>query len=132
MYNLYAIYNFYLDENNLIYNVSKGLKSYIYGLFPSFVKMNDNKILVIGAGNIAYRKISKIFEFTKNITVIASNIDENVYLFCQDKKILLINKEFQEKDLDGFDIVIAAIDNIPLQKDIYIICAKEKISYIIV
>jgi hypothetical protein len=38
MYNLYAIYNFYLDENNLIYNVSKGLKSYIYGLFPSIIK----------------------------------------------------------------------------------------------
>ena len=39
--------------------------------FPLFVNLKDKKVLVIGGGKVAFKKISKIMEYEADITVIA-------------------------------------------------------------
>ncbi len=36
--------------------------------FPLFVDLKDRKIVIIGGGNVAYRKVVKLLEFEPQIT----------------------------------------------------------------
>ena len=42
-----------------------------YPYFPIFIDLSEKKILVIGAGKIARRRITVLCRFTPNLTVIA-------------------------------------------------------------
>ena len=39
--------------------------------FPMFVDLSDKKIVVVGGGNIATRRIKTLLQFTRNITAVA-------------------------------------------------------------
>ena len=70
-------------------------------LFPVFQDIDNKNILVVGGGNIAKAKISRLLQFTSRITVIAEESD----IAC----VPVIIKSFSEEDLDGMDLVILAM-----------------------
>ncbi len=39
--------------------------------FPMFVDLSDKKIVVVGGGNIATRRVKTLLQFTRNITAVA-------------------------------------------------------------
>ena len=39
--------------------------------FPMFIDLSDKKIVVVGGGNIATRRVRTLLQFTRNITAIA-------------------------------------------------------------
>ncbi|WP_419763908.1 MAG: precorrin-2 dehydrogenase/sirohydrochlorin ferrochelatase family protein [Arcobacter sp.] len=83
--------------------------------FPISLNLKNRKILIIGAGKIATNKINKLLDFTNDIVVLAPKISEEI----KELDIKIIEKEYEKKDIEGFNIVIACIDNINLQKEIY-------------
>ena len=46
--------------------------------FPLFIDLNDKDILVIGGGQVAYRKIKALRDFGGNVTVIAPTICDDI------------------------------------------------------
>jgi len=65
------------------------------------------KILVVGGGTVALRKIEKLMPFSPDITVAAPKI-------CDEIKALDVKKldrEFCDSDLDGAFCVISATDD---------------------
>ena len=97
--------------------------------FPMSYSMNNKKVLLIGAGVIANAKLQKLLEFTEDITIISSDISEGVESASKKCNLQIKNREYHKDDIKGFDIVIAAINNIALQEKIYFECKKEKILY---
>ncbi len=93
--------------------------------FPISLNLENKKILVVGAGRVAKNKISKLLDFTKDIVVLAPNINDDIKEF----KIHIIEKEYEKKDIDGFDIVVACMDDIELQKEIYKHTRAKNILY---
>lgn len=87
--------------------------------FPMFYDLNNKKILIVGAGKIALHKLEKLLEFTKAITVVSKEFSADFELTAKNYNLDLIHKSYEPSDLMGFDIVIAAIDDIELQKTIY-------------
>ena len=79
--------------------------------FPMFVDISEKKIVVIGAGVIAARRIRTLLAFSGNIHVIASEICEEVLRLKEEQKVHCIRKKFEEQDLAGADIVFAATNN---------------------
>jgi precorrin-2 dehydrogenase/sirohydrochlorin ferrochelatase len=96
--------------------------------FPAFLDLSSKEILVVGAGNVAARKIEKLllFQNTK-ITVVAIEALEEVKELNANGKVMLIERAYSASDLDGKDIVIVAVDDIPLQKTIFDICQERKL-----
>ncbi|WP_199118330.1 TSUP family transporter [Pedobacter sp. ASV28] len=90
-------------------------------LFPVFVKLNNLRTLLIGAGNVGLEKITAI---TKNsasakIKVVASAIQPSFYeLAAVNPHIVLHEKLFDATDLEGVDIVFAATNNNELNQQI--------------
>jgi len=87
--------------------------------FPMFMDMTEQKVLVVGGGNIAAEKLEKLVDFTKEITVISKEIGEETHRLIQDHCLRHYLRPYKEGDIDGFDIVIVATDTVDLHKTIY-------------
>ncbi len=72
--------------------------------FPLCINLEDKRFLIVGYGRIAKRKLKAISEFTRNITVISKEGAEGLAR----EGIKVVNKCFDDKDLEGFDFVITA------------------------
>lgn len=72
--------------------------------FPLCINLEDKRFLVVGYGRIAKRKLKAISEFTSNIKIITKELTEEEL----GKGIEIVNKCFDEKDLEGVDFVITA------------------------
>ena len=87
--------------------------------FPVFIKFDKKKILIVGGGNIALRKLKYILEFTKNITLISSEYSKEIKELIKSESLSFKEANYNTGDAKSFDIVIAAVDSIKLQESIY-------------
>ena len=100
--------------------------------FPLFVNLKNKKVLVIGGGKVAFKKISKIMEYEADITVIAENIAEEKLLELENLRIennrkIENNKDEIEKLVEEYFLVIAATDNEELNENVAEICDSKGI-----
>ena len=101
--------------------------------FPIFV--NVNNCLVIGAGNVAFRKINKLLKYNCNITVMSKYIlDDILNLYDSNKdKIKLITREFNFnnnddlKEIEKYFLIIAATNDKDLNNKISEYCIDKNI-----
>ena len=87
--------------------------------FPAFIKFDNINLLIIGGGNIASEKVGHLLDFTSNITVLSPKLSKEMENYIKNNNIKYIEKYYHENDIDGFDIVIIAVDDIKLQAKIY-------------
>ncbi len=80
--------------------------------FPVFLKLKDQACLVIGAGEIAARKIELLARAGAKITVIADRISPTVLSLQQAHNLTLLQKSFSPVDVGEFRLVVSATDNI--------------------
>ena len=102
--------------------------------FPIFVDLSDKNILIIGAGKVAFRKISTLLETGAYITIFAKQIKEKeiTKLLFDKPNIQLIMKEVDENSLDEiitnkYILVIAGTDDKELNSAIVKCCNKKNI-----
>ena len=93
--------------------------------FPMFIDLNDKRCLVIGAGNIACRKIKTLLKYGANVEVITREVAESEILEIQDIKIS--TRDFTEEDLRNVFLVVAATNNSDFNRYIYEICNENNI-----
>ncbi|MGN0405105.1 MAG: bifunctional precorrin-2 dehydrogenase/sirohydrochlorin ferrochelatase [Bariatricus sp.] len=90
--------------------------------FPMFVDLSEKKIVVIGAGVIAARRIRTLLAFAENIHVIAPEICEEILRLKEEQKVHCCRKRFEEQDLVEADIVFAATNDHRLNGQIVRYC----------
>lgn len=61
-----------------------------------------------------------LLEFTSDITLLSKEYSKDISNLIAVTSLNYIQKEYMHTDIKGFDIIIAAIDDISLQKKIYI------------
>lgn len=87
--------------------------------FPMYMDMQNLKVLVVGGGFIATEKLEKLLDFTKEITVIASEVSSEAHMLIKEHSLTLYQRAYKVGDIEGFDIVIVATDTVELHKAIY-------------
>lgn len=101
--------------------------------FPMFVDMTERECLIVGGGNVAYRKVMVMLDFDAKVTVVAEDIcDELRKLTIDDtankeNRITFINRRFERKDCDGMEMVIVATDDNALNHEIAEYCKAKGI-----
>lgn len=101
--------------------------------FPMFVDMTERECLIVGGGNVAYRKVMVMLDFGVKVTVVAEDIcDELRKLTIDDtankeNRITFIKRRFERKDCDGMQMVIAATDDNALNHEIAEYCKAKGI-----
>ena len=78
--------------------------------FPLFVDLSGKKIVVIGAGNIALRRILSLCNYPCKIVTVAPSAHEELLKLHEQGRLKYINKVYEPSDLEGAYLVIAATD----------------------
>ncbi|MCD6433275.1 MAG: bifunctional precorrin-2 dehydrogenase/sirohydrochlorin ferrochelatase [Sulfurimonas sp.] len=93
--------------------------------FPAFLKLDNKKILIVGGGYIAYEKLDHLLDFTKDISVVSLELSDDMRKGIEDNNLTFQQRAYKTGDIKEFAVVIVAIDDIPLQAEIF----KESKSY---
>lgn len=83
-------------------------------LFPIYVKLDQINTLLIGGGPVGLEKLQALLTNSPNakVKIIARDvIDEIVAMVNSNELLSLEIREFQERDLDGMDLLIMATNN---------------------
>jgi len=83
---------------------------------PISIDISDQKILIIGGGQSALKKIRILQRFGANIDVIAENIIDDV----RKSGIVCIQKSYEKSDLKGYLMLYSCTNNESLDKQIAI------------
>jgi siroheme synthase-like protein len=76
--------------------------------FPIFLDLHDRDVLVVGAGEIASRKIQDLVAAGARVRVVAPKSHAAVEELAAKNKIAIERRAFEEKDVDGVWLVVAA------------------------
>lgn len=87
--------------------------------FPLFMDISDKKIVVVGAGKIAARRVKTLVDFGAAIVVVAPQISPELEQLEQEHKITIIRREYQREDIYDAWMVLATTDNHKLNEEIY-------------
>lgn len=90
--------------------------------FPMFVDLSEKKVVVVGAGTIAKRRIRSLIEFTNHLVVIAPEVNPELQELECSGVIHILRKNYEREDIYGADIVIAATNDHKTNDDIYSVC----------
>ena len=97
-------------------------------LYPVFLKVHEFEILLVGGGNVGLEKLTFLLKSSPNakVTVVAKFfLDELVALASNHPSVTLIERSFEERDLNGKQMLILATDNPSLHEKVKFI-AKER------
>jgi precorrin-2 dehydrogenase/sirohydrochlorin ferrochelatase len=95
--------------------------------FPAFLNIENKEVVVIGGGKVAERKIEKLLLFKPRIKVIAPKTTPLIESLGKEGKLSIVRRRFMLKDIKKAFLVIVAVDNINLQKRVYMYCKKRNI-----
>lgn len=96
--------------------------------YPFFISLKGKKILVVGGGKVAERKIKSLIKYPVEIKVISDKITKGLEKLVLEGLINWEKKLFDEKDISKeFFLVISATDNEELNDFINKLCDKKGI-----
>lgn len=90
-------------------------------LFPVFLKLEKLSLLIVGGGYVGMEKLSVVLQNSPGgkIRIVASQIsDEIKELVAGRNNIQLIERPYEAADIDGADIVIAAVNDVAVSSQV--------------
>ncbi len=81
---------------------------------PINVRIDDKNILFVGGGKIAMHKIKTVEKYSRNITLVAPEIHDDL----KGAGFREIYKEYEKSDLAGFFLVYACTNNLEINERI--------------
>jgi uroporphyrin-III C-methyltransferase/precorrin-2 dehydrogenase/sirohydrochlorin ferrochelatase len=96
-------------------------------LLPIFLKLEGRVGLLVGAGNVAFEKVGSLLPTGIKLRVIAPAARTEIQALAAQAKLTWIERRFEEADLDGNFIVIAATDQPEVNAAVYRGCVARGI-----
>lgn len=98
--------------------------------FPFFISLQDKRIFIVGAGKIAARRAKILLSFGARLFIVAPECSAEIEEICKQengKKLSYWKRCFEERDVEGMDIVLAATDSVVLNHEISKLCKQKGI-----
>lgn len=96
--------------------------------FPIFIDFSNKKVVVIGGGVIASRRVKTLAEFTEHITVVAPEITPALSELHQYGEIKWLKEHYKIEQLQEADMVIAATNQPELNHQIKKDCQQLELQ----
>jgi siroheme synthase-like protein len=109
-----------MDSNEHIENNSSELDKKNQ-LYPVFLKLDQLELLLVGGGNVGLEKLHSLLANSPEakVSLVAPEIkDEIKKLVLRHPSCKIIQREFQQEDLNNKDLIILATDNRQLHEEI--------------
>ncbi len=86
--------------------------------YPVNLDIQNRKCLVVGGGSVGTRKVMTLVECGAVVTVVSSDVAEELLELAEKKMIELKKRPYESSDIDGMFLVIGATDNEELNRQI--------------
>lgn len=87
-------------------------------LLPLFHNLNGHRCVMVGGGSVALRKIRPLIEVGAKVEIIAPEINTAITDLAEKHSLCLYQRKFNNADLEGAALVIAATDDKQLNKQV--------------
>lgn len=91
-------------------------------LFPLFTDISDYKIVVVGGGSVALRRVRTLLHFASDLTVVAPQLCGELEELVRQGRVKLKRRSYCRDDLYAAHMVLAATDDKKVNEDIYSAC----------
>ena len=92
--------------------------------YPAFLNLDGKPCTVIGGGPIAERKVKGLVEAGARVTVVSPRVTPRIERRTERGQIKQVSREYQASDCQGVYLLIAATDDMPLNRSIGIEARK--------
>lgn len=86
--------------------------------YPAFLSIADRPCLVVGGGQIAERKVKGLLDADARVTVVSPTVTPRLKRRIDKGQVVHFPREFQSSDLEGFYLLIATTDDMPLNRKV--------------
>lgn len=86
--------------------------------FPMFIDLSKKKILVIGAGEIATRRVKTLLKFAECIEVVSPEASEEIRRYAKEGKIIWKQMRYDASLLKDAQLVLGATDDVDCNEQI--------------
>ncbi len=93
--------------------------------YPIFLRIEQKKCVVIGGGKVAARKVKTLLSYGAQVEVISPEVVPELVEWAEEGKITLYLRPYQEGDLKGAFLVVAATNNPEVQAQVVSEAEKE-------
>ncbi len=95
-----------------------------YPYFPLFIDLSSKKVLVVGGGNIALRRIRALLGFTDRGTGVAPRLHSELLPLEAEGKVTVLRRAYAPGDAEGADLVLAATDDPEVNEAVHSDCNR--------
>ncbi len=108
----------------LIFNIMKTNE-----LYPIFLKVSELEVLIVGGGNVGFEKLTFLLKSSPNakVTVVAKSFIPEIIELVKQYNVKTIDEPYQYACLKDMHIVIAATDDLEVNKQVHADCKKRNI-----
>lgn len=98
-------------------------------LYPIFLKVSELEVLIVGGGNVALEKLAFLLKSSPNanVTLVSKKIIPEIIELEERYGVKTICQPYQYSLLKDMHIVIAATDNLEVNKQVHADCKKRNI-----
>jgi len=97
------------------------------GYYPIFVELAGRRCLVVGGGNVAITKVTGLLNAEGEVTVVGPDLHPQLQKLLDEGRIRHIAREYQQGDVDGYDIVMVATDDGAINRTVATHAREQKI-----
>jgi precorrin-2 dehydrogenase / sirohydrochlorin ferrochelatase len=95
--------------------------------YPINLDVKDKNCLVVGAGKVGLRKINTLIECGAKVFVVSGDTLDEIKKLNENNMINLFIKKYETKDLDKMFLVIGAINNMDISRQISLDAREKKV-----
>ncbi|WP_196593660.1 precorrin-2 dehydrogenase/sirohydrochlorin ferrochelatase family protein [Pectinatus sottacetonis] len=96
-------------------------------MYPINLILDDKPCVVIGGGEVAYRKIKGLIEAKAKVTVISPRLHDKLARMNADGEFTWINREYRDGDIKNYILAVSATDDETINHKVANEAKKEKI-----
>jgi uroporphyrin-III C-methyltransferase/precorrin-2 dehydrogenase/sirohydrochlorin ferrochelatase len=96
-------------------------------LLPIFLNIKNKKCVVVGGGEVAFRKATLLLRAGANLHIVAPLVSDELRKLRVDRDCTITLKKIEEADLNDAVLVVAATDDLEINERVSVIASKLNI-----
>jgi siroheme synthase-like protein len=87
--------------------------------YPVFLNLHNKRVVVVGGGEVAERKVESLLETGASITVVSPTLTPRLDGWAQANKIHALRRRYAAGDCDGASFVFTATDDTKISAEVF-------------
>ncbi len=96
-------------------------------LLPIFLNIKNKKCVVVGGGEVAFRKATLLLRAGADLNIVAPVLSDELRKLCVDTNCAITAREFEQADINNAILVVAATDDLKTNERVSVIASTLNI-----